>query len=247
MFWRASLQELQQGYIEDERHFICLLCGRYFEKGIVYPEYGVIYESWRYVRLHIEKAHGSVFDYLLHLDKKLTGLTEHQKALLALFYRGQSDGEIQRQMGIGSASTIRNHRFVLKEKERQAKIFLTMMELLKAKDQYAPAIVNIHPHARMVDDRYNITGEENARILHKYFPQGTEGTLKAFPRREKQRLAIIRELARRFKPDRLYTEKEVNEVLHTAYDDYVTLRRYLIEYGFLDRKPDGSQYWLKSC
>jgi len=22
-------------------------------------------------------------------------------------------------------------------------------------------------------------------------------------------------------------------------------RRYLIEYGFLERKPDGSQYWLK--
>jgi hypothetical protein len=31
-----------------------------------------------------------------------------------------------------------------------------------------------------------------------------------------------------------------------VYDDYVTVRRYLIEYGFLDRKDDGSQYWLKA-
>ncbi|HDR8220879.1 TPA: DUF2087 domain-containing protein, partial [Bacillus cereus] len=26
---------------------------------------------------------------------------------------------------------------------------------------------------------------------------------------------------------------------------FVTLRRYLIEYGFLDRTDDGSQYWVK--
>ncbi|MBJ6950597.1 DUF2087 domain-containing protein, partial [Vibrio cholerae] len=29
------------------------------------------------------------------------------------------------------------------------------------------------------------------------------------------------------------------------YPDFVTLRRYLIEYGFLDRTDDGSQYWVK--
>lgn len=246
MFWDASLEELQQGYIEDKCGFRCLLCGKYFEKGIVYPEDGVIYESGRYVRLHIEKAHGSVFDYLLQLDKKLTGLTEHQKALLAQFYGGHSDKEIQKQLGIGSASTIRNHRFVLKEKERQAKLFLVMMQLLKTRDKYAPDVLNVHPHARMVDDRYNITQEENAQILNKYFPLGTEAALKSFPRREKQRLAVIRELSRRFEPDRLYTEKEINEILRNAYDDYVILRRYLIEYGFLDRKPDGSHYWLKT-
>lgn len=39
--------------------------------------------------------------------------------------------------------------------------------------------------------------------------------------------------------------KEFNEIIKTAYYDYVTVRRFLIEYGFLDRKPDGSQYWLK--
>ncbi|ABO50362.1 hypothetical protein Dred_1837 [Desulforamulus reducens MI-1] len=36
-------------------------------------------------------------------------------------------------MGIGSTSTIRNHRFVLKDKERQAKLILAIMELLKDK------------------------------------------------------------------------------------------------------------------
>jgi len=56
---------------------------------------------------------------------------------------------------------------------------------------------------------------------------------------------ILREIIKRFQNDRIYTEKEVNEILKAIYDDYVTLRRYLIEYGFLDRKLDGNQYWIK--
>ncbi len=29
------------------------------------------------------------------------------------------------------------------------------------------------------------------------------------------------------------------------YDDNATIRRYLIEYGFLDRSKDCSKYWVK--
>ena len=244
-FWNASLEELKSGYIEEENHYICLLCGKYFEKGIVYPEDGVLYESERYVRVHIEKAHHSVFEYLINLDKKLSGLTDHQKSLLQLFYQGKSDKEVQAEMGIGSSSTIRNHRFVLKEKERQAKVFLAMMELLRKKDRYDPGFVNVHKTARMLDDRYNITHEEKEAILTKYFPAGIKGPLKAFSRQEKHKLVVLREIAGRFEPGRIYREKEINEILKAAYDDYVTLRRYLIDYGFLDRKPDGSEYWVK--
>jgi hypothetical protein len=43
----------------------------------------------------------------------------------------------------------------------------------------------------------------------------------------------------------MYAEKEINEILKAIYEDYVMLRRYLIEYGFIDRKSDGSEYWLK--
>ena len=245
LFWNASLDELKRGYVDTEHHYLCLLCGKYFEKGIVYPEDGVIYESLRYVRIHIEKCHGSVFNYLLQLDKKLTGLTDHQKKLLGHFYEGRSDKEVQIALGTGSASTIRNHRFMLKEKERQAKLFLAIMELLKEKDHYAPSFISVHKTARMVDERYNITQEENRQLVLKYFPDGCTGPLQAFPRKEKHKLVVLRELARRFDPARFYSEKEINHILQAAFGDYVTLRRYLIEYGFLDRKTDGSQYWLK--
>lgn len=245
LFWNASLAELTCGYIQEEDHYICLLCGKKTEKGLVYSDEDVLYEAERYMRVHIEKEHESVFAYLIGLDKKLTGLTDHQNSLLRLFYQGKSDSEIQKELGIGSASTIRNHRFVLKEKERQARVFLAMMELLKTKDKHAPAFLEVHKTAKMVDDRYNVTQKENDEILKKYFPEGVSGRLEKFPPREKQKLVVLREIAKRFQDERIYHEKDVNEILQAVYDDHVTVRRYLIEYGFLDRKSDGSRYWLK--
>lgn len=245
LFWNADFEALKRGYIEEAHHFVCLLCGNKIEKGIVYPKDGLLYEAEKFMNIHIQDKHQSVFDYLIGLNKKLTGLTEHQNRLLRLFYQGKNDAEIQQEMGIGSASTIRNHRFVLKEKERQAFIFLTMMELLKEKDQHAPSFLPPHKTATMIDDRYNVTEEEKHKILIKYFPEGTDGILKVFPSREKQKLIILQEIMTRFSQDKTYTESELNDILERIYHDFVTLRRYLIEYGFMDRKKDGSEYWVK--
>ncbi len=245
LFWNATLEELKCGFTLIGNNYICLLCGKKTEKGIIYPEGGAFYEAERYMRVHIEKTHQSVFEYLINLDKKLTGLSDHQNSLLRLFYQGKSDVEVQKAMGIGSSSTIRNHRFVLKEKERQAKIFLVLMELLKGTDKRSPSYVPPHMTATMVDDRYNVTQDENEKILKRYFPESTNGPLKTFAMKEKSKLVVLREVAKRFEAKKSYSEKDVNAILKTAYDDFATLRRYLIEYGFMDRKPDCSEYWLK--
>lgn len=243
-FWNASIDELKQGYIDEGPVWVCLLCGKTIEKGIIYPDQDLLYESERYMTVHIRREHGSVFQYLSGLDKKLTGLTEHQNRLLQLFYQGMNDKEVQQELGIGSASTIRNHRFALKEKERQSKVLLTLMELLKEKDDHAPAFVEIPKRAKMVDERYNVTEEERQAILAKVFPEGTDGPLKTFKLKEKQKYVVLREIAARFQPDVKYTEQEINDTIGRDHPDYVTIRRYLIEYGFLDRKDDGSEYWL---
>ncbi len=245
LFFDASLKELKQGFTKDNNNYICLLCGKKIEKGIIYPDGGVYYEAGRYIRIHIEKEHQSVFEYLINLDKKQTGLSDHQNSLLRLFYQGKTDHDIQKEMGIGSSSTIRNHRFVLKEKEHQAKVFLVLMELLKDKDKRFLSGLPRLEAAGMVNNRYSITQEESEKILKKYFPEGTDGPLKTFSMKEKSRLVVLKELTKRFESKRFYTEKEINTVLKTAYHDFVTLRRYLIEYGFMERKPDGSSYWLK--
>ncbi|MCQ6264221.1 DUF2087 domain-containing protein [Fictibacillus sp. WQ 8-8] len=244
LFWEASLEDLKKGYVEEDHHFVCLLCGNTIEKGIIYPENDVLYEAEKYMTLHIGSEHGSVFEYLIGLNKKLTGLTDHQNRLLRLFYEGKSDEEIKQEMEVGSTSTIRNHRFVLKEKERQAKMLLTMMELLKEKDQHAPPMIATHQTATMIDARYNVTKEEKEKMVKKYFIEGSMA-LKTFPSKEKQKLVVLREITSLFSSDTTYTEKDVNEILKTVYHDYVTLRRYMVAYGFLDRKNDGSSYWLK--
>lgn len=245
----ASLEEIKLGYMEDGPAYICVCCGYRTEAGIIYPEEGVLYEAARYMRVHIEKAHGSVFEYLLELDKSITGLSDVQRGLLAQFYEGKKDAEVQKALGIGSASTIRNHRFVLKEKERQAKIFLALMELLKSKDTQAPAewVSPVTRHGHTIHrDSFDITEQDRDKVLNKYFPEGTGGPLKTFHMQQKHKYIVLTEIAKRFDPERKYSEKQVNELLKEVYDDYVEIRRYLIDYGLLEREPDGSQYWLES-
>ncbi len=244
LFWNASLEEIKNGYIEEKDYYLCLLCGKKIEKGIIYPQDGTFYEAERYVRVHIEKEHESVFQYLINLDKKSTGLSAHQSNILKLFYKGESDRDIQKELDIGSSSTIRNHRFVFREKERQAKVFLALMELLNENNKKSKFITP-HKTAKMVDDRYKVTEDENDKILEKYFPDGPRGPLKTFYMKEKNKLVVLKQIAKHFEPNRNYTEKEVNEILKKVYEDFATIRRYLIEYGFMDRKLDGSKYWLK--
>lgn len=163
LFWNASIEEVKKGYIKQKEgnSFTCLICGKTFEKGIIYKSDEVFYEVEKYLEVHINKEHDSVFSYLLDIDKKYTGLTSLQKDLLVDFYDGLSDQEIVKKLGSGSPSTIRNHRFTLREREKQAKVFLSIMELLKDRMDQPTKFVEIHRTATMVDERYAITEDEN--------------------------------------------------------------------------------------
>jgi hypothetical protein len=145
----------------------------------------------------------------------------------------------------GNTSTIRNQKFVFREKAKQAKIFLAIMELLEERSAKEENFTEIPRRAAIVDERFAITEQENEEIIKAYFKEGTDGPLSIFPKKEKRKIVILKQLIQRFDPQLKYTEKEVNEILKKAYHDYVTLRRYFIEYGFMDRLPDGSSYWVK--
>lgn len=247
LFWSASIDDIKKGYIYDflSEQYICLICGKALMKGVVYPEGGVLMEAERAIREHIKEEHSSTFEYLLNLDKKITGLSDVQKNMMDFFYKGLGDNEIAAKVG-GSSSTIRNHRFTLRQKEKQAKIFIALMELLEGKKaNNKQAFIPIHKTATMIDDRYAITEEENNKVLNHYFPEDLEGRLKEFPKKEKRKIIILKHIIKKFDADKKYTEKEINSILEEIYSDYVTIRRYLIEYGFMDRLRDGSQYWIK--
>lgn len=247
LFWQASLPEIKLGYRyhQEQDEFVCLICGKSFTNGIIYPSGNQLFEAKKYIEVHIAQSHGSVFDILLNLDKKLTGLTDHQKTILELFYAGHNDNEVAKELNTGSTSTIRNHRFSLREKQKQAKVFLAIMELLGDKLPKKQAFIDIPRNAKQVDDRFAITEQESDKILAAYFKQGLDGPLDLYPLKEKKRVAILRHLIKYFDASKTYTEKEVNAILKPFYDDYILLRRHLIEYGFMDRVQDGSSYWVK--
>ena len=74
-----------------------------------------------------------------------------------------------------------------------------------------------------------------------------QGRLIAYPapKRRAAQKAAIAYLANKFEAGRLYSEREVNELLkqwHT-FEDWATLRRELFEQGYINRAKDGSSYW----
>jgi DNA-binding HxlR family transcriptional regulator len=73
--------------------------------------------------------------------------------------------------------------------------------------------------------------EENA-VLRAFF-DGPR--LRQIPASRKKRVVVLRRLLERFAPGRDYTEAEVNEMLREAHNDVATLRRELVDYGFMAR------------
>ncbi|OQB24921.1 MAG: hypothetical protein BWY11_00776 [Firmicutes bacterium ADurb.Bin182] len=246
-----SLDEIKNGYAEntEKRTHACLICGKEFEAGEVFPFDGRFYDAQKAVRLHVEKEHGNMLDILTSFDKKLTGLTENQKQLISMICDGLSDGEIAKRTGV-AAATVRHQRFVFREKAKQAKTYLAIFEIMekavsdKRGKGYEDELLDIHEGAKMIDDRYLITESEEKKISASVFESLEPLKLKYFSSKEKKKVVILRRIAQRFEKGVKYSEKDVNAVLKDIYDDYVTIRRYLIEYGFMERTRDCKEYWL---
>jgi hypothetical protein len=243
LFFSSSPSALSSGYTRDgENHdYVCLVCGCRAEEGRIYRLGENYFEAERFLREHVVAAHGPMLEYFLGLDKRLTGITEQQTALLRLFARGDEDKHIAAELGI-AASTVRNHRFALRERAKQARVFLAVMEILEANSSADQRFIPIRRSATMVDERYTVTEAERTAILAKYF---AGEKLSEFPIKQKRKLVVLDRIAKAFESGRRYTEKQVNEIILAFYGDYATIRRYLVEYGFIDREPDGSAYWVK--
>lgn len=72
-----------------------------------------------------------------------------------------------------------------------------------------------------------------------------QGRLKQLPAKNRVRQEVFRYLSSKFEDNRIYKEKEVNEILTewSTIGDYFILRRGLVDSQLLNRIADGSQYW----
>ncbi|MEG0767415.1 MAG: DUF2087 domain-containing protein [Clostridia bacterium] len=95
-----------------------------------------------------------------------------------------------------------------------------------------------------MDEQKEMTQVEEEKILKGAFLSLVPLKLKQLPPKEKKKLVVLRKIAEQLDQERKYSEPEINELLLAIYTDYVTLRRGLIEYGFVDRTRDGKEYWV---
>lgn len=68
-----------------------------------------------------------------------------------------------------------------------------------------------------------------------------DGRITAMPAKRSKRLVLLDHVAGLFEIGVYYREQDVNSILRTVIDDYVTLRRCLVDEGFLDRAK--GEYW----
>ncbi|RJT80855.1 DUF2087 domain-containing protein [Arthrobacter cheniae] len=70
-----------------------------------------------------------------------------------------------------------------------------------------------------------------------------DGRIDGLPRAGQDRADLLSHLAERLLPaDEELTEPEVNRLLATVTHDIPTLRRALVDHGYLERHPDGTGY-----
>jgi hypothetical protein len=198
------------------------------------------------MKLHIQDTHGDVFNNLLDTDKTQTGLTDTQKEFLKNYYNGMnydegiSDKDIAEKMNI-SASTVRFQRYNFREKAKQAKIILALAELLEEMEAK-------HKVWKEKEGKSAKPADENEKMLEVLFESISPLVLKTFDfgkRKEEKRLLVLNTIAKQFEKDKKYSDKELNAKLKEIYADFATIRRSLIDYGFMERTDDGRQYWRK--
>lgn len=235
-----KIEEIKKGYSKKgDFLFQCLYCDQTFDDRFVYPINGSNSQMARAegaMIYHLKHEHDGSFNALLNLDKNQTGLSDTQKNFLNLFSKGIDDQEIAEQLNI-TTSAVRNYRFKFKEKKRQAKILLALLESIDEKEKIDFAANSLIDS----DERFVSTKKEREKVFNVFLDD--QGRATQIPKKEKKRIILIQKLAENFVPERHYTEKEINAIISEMFTDYVTIRRYLIEYGILGRTVDGTIYW----
>jgi hypothetical protein len=81
------------------------------------------------------------------------------------------------------------------------------------------------------------TDDEEA-VLRTFF---RNGRLTEIPARESKRRIVLERIALEFEPGERYEEAHVNAIVGRFFHDHASMRRYLVDEGFLDR--EAGVYW----
>jgi hypothetical protein len=80
--------------------------------------------------------------------------------------------------------------------------------------------------------------DDEEAVLRTFF---RDGRLTEIPAKESKRLIVLERIAIEFEPGTRYSEREVNAIVGRFYNDYASIRRYLVDDEFLAR--EHGEYW----
>lgn len=86
---------------------------------------------------------------------------------------------------------------------------------------------------RSTENPASTGGESDRERTLRHFIK--DGQLVSIPASRKQRVFVLQYLLEQFEPGREYPEREVNDLLGFHHEDFATLRRELVDYGYLIR------------
>lgn len=137
----------------------------------------------------------------------------------------QSGKQLADKLGL-TAATISHHMrrltdagIVTEERDSQRHIYSLNQHLLTSMRTMPP------PAKQSPED-------ERARTMRHFLK---DGQLISIPASRKQRVIVLQYLLEQFEPGREYPEREVNDLLGAFNEDFATLRRELVDYGYLVR------------
>jgi len=92
-------------------------------------------------------------------------------------------------------------------------------------------------------NKYLGTDEEISNIKNYFILSTAPFVLSEYPTKENNKLIILNEIVNCFDVNKQYDEIEVNEILINIFCEYVSIRRDLVSYGFMERNEEGTIYW----
>lgn len=190
--------------------------------------------------------------YLLHMLKALAD--ESRLTLLNLLHDGEHTvGDLAARLNLSEPTTshhlskLRETGFVNLRMAGNQRFYRINTSRLADFKRMAVIIEQLPavPEREVSDNRWIDAldwDEAEKQVLRDYTVNGRLRTLPV--KRQKKTLVVLRWVATLFEYDRLYTEPEVNAVLKSVYEpDFVSLRRDLIDFGYLRRELGGGKYW----
>ena len=87
------------------------------------------------------------------------------------------------------------------------------------------------------DEQQKREDKYRSKVIESFFEYGK---LRSIPVQRKKKLICYEVIAERFVPGRIYTEKELDDIILPIHEDYCTICRDMISEGILRR--DGNQY-----